>query len=158
MPESPRADADAPLFRERLLPGPGTWIVLVAFGLLLGPVIVPFPAWAAISLSTVALLTVITLAVIGSPVVEVVDGELRAGRAHAPVRLFEEPELLDPQAWKQAMGTGFAPLEHHVTRGWIGQGVRLPLSDPEDPTPAWVISVRRPEELVAALRAAAAIR
>lgn len=154
MPEIPGVADDAPLFRERLLPGPGTWIVLVAFGILLGPVIAPFPAWAAITISAVSLALIVFLAIFSSPVVEIAGGEVRAGRAHAPIVLFGDAETLDREQWKQTLGVDFAPLEHHVTRGWVSTGVRVPLHDPQDPTPAWVISVRRPDDFAAALRAA----
>ncbi len=38
-----------------------------------------------------------------------------------------------------------------VVRGWIDPVVRIPLSDPDDPVPYWLVSTRRPEQLVAAL-------
>jgi hypothetical protein len=34
----------------------------------------------------------------------------------------------------------------------VGPAVRIEVVDPDDPTPYWVISTRRPEDLIAALR------
>jgi hypothetical protein len=42
-----------------------------------------------------------------------------------------------------------------VIRGWVDPVVRVTLEDPDDPTPYWLISTRRPEELVRVLTSAA---
>jgi len=39
-------------------------------------------------------------------------------------------------------------------RGWIAAGVRVPVLDPRDPAPYWLVSSRRPAELAEALRLA----
>ena len=44
---------------------------------------------------------------------------------------------------------------HLVLRGWVGPVVLVTLDDPDDPTPAWLVSTRRPEHLAEALRAVA---
>jgi hypothetical protein len=36
-------------------------------------------------------------------------------------------------------------------RGWIRSLVRVELTDPDDPTPYWIFSVRHPEQLLTAL-------
>jgi hypothetical protein len=38
-----------------------------------------------------------------------------------------------------------------LVRGWIPGVVRVELRDPEDPTPYWIVSSRRPQELAKAL-------
>ena len=38
-------------------------------------------------------------------------------------------------------------------RGWISPVVKVELTEPADPAPYWVLSTRRPEQLVAALTA-----
>ena len=35
-------------------------------------------------------------------------------------------------------------------RGWIPTGIRVAVADPQDPTPYWLVSTRRPEELLTA--------
>jgi hypothetical protein len=37
-------------------------------------------------------------------------------------------------------------------RGWIAGGVRVPVLDPQDPAPYWLVSSRRPGELAEAVR------
>ena len=36
-------------------------------------------------------------------------------------------------------------------RAWIGPVVRIEVTDPDDPTPYWVLSVRDPEAFLRAL-------
>lgn len=89
-----------------------------------------------------------------APVVTVSDDEVRAGRAALPIRLigdvvaFRDAEAtlqrgqqLDARAWL-------------VIRGWIDPVVKLDVVDEADPTPYWVVSTRRPTELVAAIESA----
>ena len=39
-----------------------------------------------------------------------------------------------------------------MLRAWVGPVVRVEITDPDDPTPYWVFSVRNPEALVTALQ------
>jgi Protein of unknown function (DUF3093) len=38
-----------------------------------------------------------------------------------------------------------------VIRGWVHSVVRVPITDPADPAPYWLLSTRRPTELAAAI-------
>jgi hypothetical protein len=40
---------------------------------------------------------------------------------------------------------------HLVIRGWVQPVVRVPIVDPEDPAPYWLVSTRHPKELAAAI-------
>ena len=42
-----------------------------------------------------------------------------------------------------------------LLRPYLSRAVMVPVDDPADPTPYWLVSTRRPDELVAALDAAA---
>lgn len=148
------APASAPLHRERLLPGVGTWIVIVAVGAMCGVVLVPLGATLALVVGIVGIVVAVVLGVLTAPVVEVSDGRLRAGRAQIEVELLGTPEELEGEDWQRTMGVGFEPLAFHLTRGWIRSGLRAEVLDEGDPTTAWVVSTRRPEDLALALRSA----
>lgn len=89
-----------------------------------------------------------------TPVVELADGTLRAGRAHVPVAVLGPVEALDADAMRRATGPGLDARAFLCLRGWIAGGVRVALTDPGDPTPYWLISSRHPLELAEAIRAA----
>lgn len=89
--------------------------------------------------------------VLASPVIQVTDDQFIAGRARLPLQFagettgYREPEAtlqrgrnLDARAWL-------------LIRGWVGPVVRIEVTDPQDPTPYWIISTRTPEKLVKAL-------
>lgn len=140
-----------PLFRERLRPGPG--IVLACALLIPGVTLVFVPINLALG---AALGVAIYLAVLGvfaatTPTVEVRDGLLRAGRASIPVALLGASTAFQGEEATAERGTRLDARAWLLLRGWVRGVVRIELDDPEDPTPYWLVSSRRGDELVAAL-------
>jgi hypothetical protein len=89
--------------------------------------------------------------VLASPVIEVTTEAFVAGRARLPIEYvgtvagflaedaaLERGQRLDARAWL-------------LIRGWVGPVVTVAVTDPEDPTPYWVVSTRRPGAVVAAM-------
>ncbi|MCL6423451.1 DUF3093 domain-containing protein [Brachybacterium sp. JHP9] len=147
-----------PLYTERLTPGPGTWVVVVIAGAVLGVLLVPVSLTAALVTGIIGIIAACIAAWLTSPVIEVDADQLRLGRARIPVSLLGAPQALPRAQWDKVMSTGFEPLAFHCTRGWIHTGLRVPVLDPADPTPAWVASSRAPEDLALAITAAQAGR
>ena len=153
-PTSDPAPQQQPLFRERVLPGPGAWIVVVALGSIVGLVMIPVHLTLAIVVGIVCNVIAIVLAVAYSPVLEVAGGRFRLGRAQIEASLLGEPEVLRGEDWQRTIGQDFEPLAHHCVRGWAHAGIRVEVLDTADPTSAWVASTRRPDDLALALRTA----
>lgn len=84
--------------------------------------------------------------------VEVRGRELRAGPAHLPVSLIGRVDVVTGEAKRVALGPQLDPQAFVLHRPWVGPAVRVEVLDPDDPTPYWVISTRRPKQLLAALR------
>jgi hypothetical protein len=80
-------------------------------------------------------------------------GELRVGPAHVPVRHLGEVQVIHPSAKRRALGPDLDPAAFMRHSAWVGPVLRVELTDPQDPTPYWIFSVRRAEELAALLRA-----
>lgn len=91
---------------------------------------------------------------IGRDRVWVGDGEVHARDAHLPLEFVESAVALDAPTLRRLVGREGDPAAFLVIRPWIGPGVQIVLDDPDDPTPYWVVSTRRPRALVAALAAA----
>jgi hypothetical protein len=86
-------------------------------------------------------------------------GTFRAGRARIPVELLGAPVALDAPASRRLAGMDADARAYLLLRPYVKRSVQVPVADPEDPTPYWLVSTRRPEQLVAALtRAGAATR
>jgi hypothetical protein len=81
-----------------------------------------------------------------------VDGdELRVGSAVLPRRFVGRVEVVDRRDKQAALGPELDPAAFVLLRGWVGPLVRLEVTDPDDPTPYWVFSVREPDRLLCAL-------
>lgn len=79
------------------------------------------------------------------------DGVLHVPGARAPLSAFGPPEVLDAAALRLWLGPQADPCAWVATRPWLRTGVRLPVVDPQDDTPYWVVGTRRPVALAEAL-------
>jgi hypothetical protein len=140
-------------FRERLWPAP--WLFISTALVIPASLLVFLPinptAGLIVAIGLYALCVGGLLA--SAPTVEVTATELHAGRAHLPLDIVvaataftgheaqaERGQRLDARAWL-------------LIRGWVSPVVRVDIDDPSDPTPYWLISTRRPDELAAVLTA-----
>lgn len=78
--------------------------------------------------------------------------ELSVGPAHIPLRALGPLEVISPSAKRRALGPDLDPAAFVLHAGWVGPVVRIAITDSADPTPYWIFSVRRAEQLAALLR------
>ena len=140
-----------PDYREKLWPTP--WIYIASVLLIPASILVLAPVSMPAGIVTGV---VLYLALGGSlantaPVIEVQGGRLRAGRAEIALDDIGEATAADEEQARVERGTGLDARAFLVIRGWIKPVVRVPVVDPADPTPYWLISTRRPKELAAAI-------
>jgi Protein of unknown function (DUF3093) len=90
---------------------------------------------------------------LGHSSLELADGELRIRGAHVPLRYVSGAVALDRATLRRVVGREGDPAAFVSIRPWIGPGVQFWIDDPDDPTPYWIVSSRRPEQVVALLRA-----
>jgi len=80
------------------------------------------------------------------------DGtELLVDRAHLPVDVISRAAAVPPTAKSAALGRQLDPAAYVQHRAWVRPMVLLVLDDPDDPTPYWLVSSRRPDRVLAAL-------
>ncbi|UFT00383.1 DUF3093 domain-containing protein [Nocardia huaxiensis] len=82
--------------------------------------------------------------------------ELRVDRAHLPATFVSRAAAVPASAKSAALGRQLDPAAFVQHRAWIGPLVLLVLDDPDDPTPYWLVSTRRPEQIISALGLAVA--
>ncbi len=138
-------------YREKLWPAPwlfiGTALVIPASLL----VFLPINQTVGIVVAIALYAGCVGLLISAAPVIEVTATQFIAGRARVPLTLvgsatahhgedarLERGQKLDARAWL-------------LIRGWIDPVVRISLTDPNDPTPYWLVSTRRPAAVIAAL-------
>lgn len=138
-------------FSERLWPAPwlfiATALVIPASFLVFLPISVPAGIATAIGLYAGC----IVLLVIASPRIEVTDAELVAGRARLPRAVVATATAFTGDDATMQRGRSLDARAWLLIRGWVSPVVRVELDDASDPTPYWLISTRRPNELVTAL-------
>jgi hypothetical protein len=146
-------DVVRPRFAESLRPSPGVWAATAGFGAALGLILGPVSTAAAVIVGAVSIVMLVTLMAITTPRLVVTDNTFRAGRATLPLKVVTGVEALGAEEMRKARGVDADARAFLCIRGWLPIGVRVRLDDPEDPTPYWLVSSRRPEALAAAIRA-----
>jgi len=150
---TPPATSGTPRFDERLSV-PWWWYVLaLGVAVLLGAEVhMGYPgirSWIGYAI-TVPLFLAATFW-LGRTRVRVVDDELRVGEAILPLRYVGQVDVVARADKQTALGPELDPTAHLLHRPWIGPVVRIEVTDPDDPTPYWIVSVRDATGLVAAL-------
>jgi hypothetical protein len=112
----------------------------------------PVVAWVASGLLMAG--TVAVLLAYGAARVRIEDGAFVAGRARIPVDLLADPTPLDTEATRLLAGRDANAHAFLLLRPYLKRAVRVTVADPADPTPYWLVSTRRPEELAGALASA----
>lgn len=78
--------------------------------------------------------------------------ELWVAEAHLPVSVIARTAEVPRSAKSAALGRQLDPAAYVVHRAWVGPMVLIVLDDPDDPTPYWLVSCRRPDRVLSALR------
>lgn len=76
---------------------------------------------------------------------------LHVGPVWLPVQFVGPATALDPEDTRHMRGVGADARAFTVLRGWIPTAVTVSVADERDPTPYWMVSTRRPQELAATL-------
>ena len=107
-------------------------------------------AW---SVTAAALAVMVALFVgYGRPRVAVEGRILRAGRAHIALDHVGDVTALDAEGVRRLAGVDADARAYLLLRPYLKRGVRVDIVDPTDPTPYWLVSCRRPEQVVTAVR------
>lgn len=145
------AASTAPAYEERLWPSFGVWAALALLAVMLGLVALRSGVMGSLITFVVAFAVEAGLMISTAPRLQVGPELFVAGGARIPLSLLGPAEALDAEAMTRATRTELDARAFLCIRGWLKQGVRVQLNDPEDPTPYWLVSSRRPAELAAAL-------
>ena len=145
-----------PAYSERLHVPLRWWVQATMFlATLWLAFIVATPEWIAWTATAVLVaLTYGMFVLVGGARIEVRDGELLAGAAHIGLGLLGRPEPLDADGTRRVAGPEADARAYLLLRPYLKESVRVPVLDPADPTPYWLMSTRRPGQLVAALSGA----
>lgn len=152
---TPAGSPVAPRYDERLTAPRSWWLITVMVALSGGLVLLPLgPVPMLGGLIAAGALAAAAVSSYGSARIRVVADSLVAGDARIPVSALGEAEVLDAEearAWRSYKAD---PRAFMLLRSYVPTAVRVPVTDPQDPTPYVYVSTRDPRGLVAALDAA----
>ncbi|MEP7019635.1 MAG: DUF3093 domain-containing protein [Pseudonocardiales bacterium] len=154
--ETPASGSEALRYRETLR-APWWWyVVALAIAVLLAAEFhvagLPLTDW--LPFGILLPLAVGIVWWLGHSSLEVAGGELRIRGAHLPLRYVSGAVALDGPTLRRVVGREGDPAAFVSIRPWIGPGVQFWVDDPDDPTPYWIVSSRRPDLVVQLLREA----
>ncbi|MGB4272351.1 MAG: DUF3093 family protein, partial [Propionicimonas sp.] len=92
----------------------------------------------------------------GSILVRVDEQGVKADGAVLEWAWLGTATALDAAATRRRLGPGADHRAHLIIRGYITTAVELTVNDPDDAHPYWLVSTRRPRELVQAIEEARA--
>jgi hypothetical protein len=113
----------------------------------------------AVVVTAVVVPTVALLALAGRTVLRVDTAGIHVGRDSIRLDQIESVEALDEQATRLALGPQADPAAKLFVRGYIRTSVRIrPVPGAgADSAPYWLVSTRRPQEVIAAVEQAARV-
>jgi hypothetical protein len=135
-------------FREVIRPP--LWLLAFIYFMFLSLVAA---VWAALgnlnALMTAIVLTLLLLLIAIKLKSEVlVSGdELRIENAHIDLKFIADVEVLNPTQMKLIRTRDADPAAYLAIKFWVTTGVKITLNDKRDPTPYWLVSSKKAEEL-----------
>jgi len=141
-----------PIFEERLNPSTSIILALSMSGPMVLLASLPFGQTLAFTLTVAVPLTLILGSLYLSPVIRINESFSR-GSFEIPLQALGEAEIFTGEEARLQRGPRLDARAKLAIRGDIDQVVKIQVVDSDDPTPYILVSTRRPEELVAALRA-----
>lgn len=144
-------------YEERLTAPRSWWLICFLVGVAMALILLPFGTLPLLGgLVGGTAVAAVVASSYGSVRIRVVGGALVAGEAKIPVSALGDAEILDPEearAWRTHKADTRAFM---LLRAYIPTALRIPVTDPDDPTPYLYLSTREPERLSAALETARA--
>ncbi len=141
------------IYKERLWPS----LALLLVGMLLLPafylMFAPISQFLAVLFAIAGYGLYVLFLMATSPRVTLDATTLTAGRAKIPLSALADADVCTRAQTRALLSTEADARAYLVIRGWIPNSVKIQVSDTTDATPYWLISSRRPLELVRALKA-----
>lgn len=135
-------------FREVIRPP--LWVLAFIYFMFLSLVVA---VWAALGnrsalaalISTTVLIIVISIRARGH--ISITDAELVIDNAHIEKKYCGEVTVLDRDAMRMIRTRDADPAAFLAIKFWISTGVKIAIVDDRDPTPYWLVSSKKAEEL-----------
>ena len=140
------------IFKEVLRPP--IWLLAFIYFLLLSLVIAIWAAFdnnVALVAFIVATIAIVYIAIAMRSTITLDGDELRIDRAHIEIKYLGSATVVDSQTMRLLRTRDADPAAYLAIRFWMPKGIKITVVDPRDPTPYWLITSKRGEEIAALL-------
>lgn len=142
------------MFRERLTVPLSWWALATMFlasVLIAFLVATPLPVALGVTVGFGVLTVAVFLGYGGAEVV-VDERTLYVGRAQIDLAFIGDPIGLDGEQTRAVLGVQADARAYLMVRPYLSESVKVPIEDPDDPTPYWLVMTRRRNALLTALQ------
>jgi hypothetical protein len=140
------------VYRERVRPNLGTFIAVATLLPAVTLVSEPFDYRIGIAVGLILVMSIWAALFFLAPVIQVGSSHLTVARAKIPRNLLGNIEEIAKDQIFSERGPKLDPAAHKVFQGTVKTAIKISLNDPNDPTPYWIISTRKPAQLAEVLR------
>ena len=141
------------VYRERVRPNLGTFVAVATLLPAVTLVSEPFDYRIGIAVGLVLVLSIWSTLYFLAPVIQVGSSYLTVGRAKIPRNLLGNIEEIAKDKIFSERGPNLDPAAYKVFQGTVKTALKITVNDPNDPTPYWIISTRKPAQLANLLKA-----
>jgi len=141
------------VYRERVRPNFGTFIAVATLLPAVTLVSEPFDYRIGIAVGLILVISIWAALFFLAPVIQVGSSHLTVARAKIPRNLLGKIEEIAKDQIFSERGPRLDPAAHKVFQGTVKTAIKITVNDPNDPTPYWIISTRKPAQLAEVLRA-----
>jgi hypothetical protein len=141
------------VYRERVRPNFGTFIAVATLLPAVTLVSEPFDYRIGIAVGLILVISIWAALFFLAPVIQVGSSHLSVARAKIPRNLLGNIEEIAKDQIFSERGPKLDPAAHKVFQGTVKTAIKITVNDPNDPTPYWIISTRKPAQLAEVLRA-----
>ena len=141
------------VYRERVRPNLGTFIAVATLLPAVTLVSEPFDYRIGIAVGLILVMSIWAALFFLAPVIQVGSSHLTVARAKIPRNLLGNIEEIAKDQIFSERGPKLEPAAYKVFQGTVKTAIKITVNDPNDPTPYWIISTRKPAQLAEVLRA-----
>lgn len=140
-----------PYYTERLWPSVSFYLATLLIIPALTVLFTPWSLPAGLVAGVIAYALILTIFLLASRRVQVIGSKFTAGYASIDVAHLGEAQVLNDQELRVAIGRRLDARAYLCVTGWVKGGVKISINDVDDPTPYWVVTTRRPQQLLDAI-------
>ncbi len=143
--------SEATLYRERIVPGFSFYLATLFVPVALFLIVLAFDEfWAMVALVASEIL-IVGVSISFAPIIEVSAKSLRVGRVRVPTAQIGEVSNISKSDAFSERGPNLDIKSFSRFQIGVRGLVKIQIVDPNDPTPYWLLSTKRPKQLVQAL-------